>query len=78
MESLRQALIAIYVALAEAAGGDPVLRKANAAIKAALAAGAIDDPCARRLLRSVSYDAEDDFAADPVREFIAFAEQIAA
>jgi hypothetical protein len=48
MESFRQALGAIYIALAEAAGGDDVLHKANGILTDAVDAGAIDDRTARR------------------------------
>jgi hypothetical protein len=44
MEGLRQALCMIYVALAEAAGGDAVLRQANEIIRDGLEDGVIDDP----------------------------------
>lgn len=47
MESFRQALGAIYVALAEASGGDDVLDRANSILTNAVNTGAIDDPYAR-------------------------------
>ena len=46
MESFRQALSTIYFALAEAAGGDDVLRYANTIIEDAVNAGAVNDPYA--------------------------------
>lgn len=51
MEGFRQALGAIYVALADAAGGDDALRRANSVIVDALDHGAIRDPDARSVLR---------------------------
>jgi hypothetical protein len=53
MESFRQALGAIYVALAEAAGGDTVLHNANALLTDAVNTGAIDDPYARAAIMSL-------------------------
>jgi hypothetical protein len=44
MEGLRQALCMIYVALAEAAGGDTTLHRANRIIRDGLEDGVIDDP----------------------------------
>lgn len=45
-ESFRQALGAVYFALAEAAGGEDVLDRASDILTDAVASGAIDDPCA--------------------------------
>jgi hypothetical protein len=53
MESVRQMLGAIYVALAEAAGGDEVLRDANKILSDAVDAGAIDDLYARDAIRAL-------------------------
>jgi hypothetical protein len=47
MESFRQALGAVYFALAEAAGGDEVLDRANGVLTDAVSSGAIEDPYAR-------------------------------
>ena len=60
MESFRQALGAIYVALADAAGGDNVLRNANIILTDAVDAGAVDDPYARTMLRCLVRDTSDD------------------
>jgi hypothetical protein len=43
-ESFRQALGAVYFALAEAAGGDDVLDRASDILADAVTSGAIDDP----------------------------------
>jgi hypothetical protein len=53
MESFRQALGAVYVALAEAAGGDNVLQKANEILTDAVDTGAVDDPYARRAIKAL-------------------------
>jgi hypothetical protein len=52
MESFRQALGAVYVALATAAGDD-VLAEANTYLTDAVNAGAIDDPYARSVIESL-------------------------
>jgi hypothetical protein len=44
MESFRQALSAIYYALAKAAGGDEALHHANQILTDAVNTGAVDDP----------------------------------
>jgi hypothetical protein len=49
VESVRQMLSAMYVALTEAAGGD-VLRDANPILKDAIDCGAVDDIYARSAL----------------------------
>jgi len=59
MESFRQALGAIYVALADAAGGDDVLRNANIILTDAVDAGAVDDPYARTMLKWLVRDTTD-------------------
>ena len=59
MESFRQALGAIYVALADAAGGDDVLRNANTILTDAVDAGAVDDPYARTMLKWLVRDTTD-------------------
>jgi hypothetical protein len=53
MESFRQCLGAIYVALADAAGGEQVLREANRILTDALNTGAIDDPYARSVIHAL-------------------------
>ena len=53
MESFRQALGAIYIALAEAAGGDEVLDRANDILTDAVNTGAIDDPYARSTITAL-------------------------
>jgi hypothetical protein len=53
MESFRQALGAIYVALADAASGEQVLQDANSILTAAVDTGTVDDPCARAALRAL-------------------------
>ncbi len=53
MESFRQTLGAIYVALAEAAGGDEVLDRANQILTDAVDSGAIDDPYARSAISAL-------------------------
>jgi hypothetical protein len=52
-ESFRQALSAIYFALAEASGGDAVLRHANSILQDAVCEGAVRDPYARHALMSL-------------------------
>jgi hypothetical protein len=58
MESFRQALGAVYVALAEAAGGDTVLHNANVILTDAVNTGAIDDPYAREAIMSLVRSSE--------------------
>jgi hypothetical protein len=58
MESFRQALGAVYVALADAAGGDDVLRNANVVLTDAVNAGAVDDPYARTMLKWLVRDTD--------------------
>jgi len=53
MEGLRQALCMVYVALAEAAGGDRMLRQANAVIRDGLEDGVITDPVGAWILESL-------------------------
>ena len=53
MESYRQALGAVYVAVCEAAGGDDVRRRANALLTDAVDSGAIVDREARVAIRSL-------------------------
>jgi hypothetical protein len=52
MESFRQALGAVYVALATAAGDD-VLAEANIYLQDSLNAGGIDDPYARSVIEQL-------------------------
>jgi hypothetical protein len=53
MESYRQALGAVYVAVCEAAGGDDVRRRANHILADAVNSGAIEDKEARVAIRSL-------------------------
>jgi hypothetical protein len=53
MESVRQMLSTIYLALAEAAGGGEVLREANQIITDAVDTGAVDDIYARSALTAL-------------------------
>jgi hypothetical protein len=53
MESYRQALGAVFVAVCEAAGGDDVRRRANAILADAVESGAINDRSARVAIRSL-------------------------
>ena len=53
MESYRQFLGAVYVAVCEAAGGDDVRRRANRILTDAVNSGAVDDPNARMAIRSL-------------------------
>jgi hypothetical protein len=53
MESYRQALGAVYVAVCEAAGGDHVRRRANVILTDALNSGAVEDGAARIAIRSL-------------------------
>jgi hypothetical protein len=52
-ESFRQALTAVYYALAEAAGGDDVLHHANSILQDAVCEGAVNDRYARHALMSL-------------------------
>ena len=52
MESFRQALSAVYVALAQAAGDD-VLAQANIYLTDAVDSGAINDPYARSVIETL-------------------------
>ena len=53
MESYRQALGAVYVAVCEAAGGNEIRRRANAILADAVDSGAIEDKGARVAIRSL-------------------------
>jgi hypothetical protein len=53
MESFRQALGAVYFALAEAAGGDYVFDRASDILTDAVISGAIDDPYARAAVMAI-------------------------
>ena len=59
MNSFRQVMAAIYVALAEAAGGPSALRRANQVLRDAIADSAVDDPTAIMLLESLAHDEDD-------------------
>jgi hypothetical protein len=56
MNTFQQVISAIYVALAEAAGGPGALRKANQVLRDAIADGAVDGPAAVGVLKSLSHD----------------------
>ena len=60
MNAFQQVISAIYVALAEAAGGSQALRVANQVLRDAVADGAVDDPTAVSVLKSLSQDEDDD------------------
>ncbi len=53
MESFRQALGAVYFALAEASGGDEVLEHASDILNNAIGAGVVTDPYAVAALKSL-------------------------
>lgn len=53
MEGLRQAAVMMYLAIAEAAGGDDILRRANGVIRGALDDGVIDDPIGQWILTAL-------------------------
>ena len=61
MESYRQALGAVYVAVCEAAGGDDVRRRANALLTDAIESGAIEDSDARVAIRSLVHGSSLEF-----------------
>jgi hypothetical protein len=63
MNSFRQVIAALYVALADAAGGPAALRRANYVLRDAIADGAVDDPVAIAILETLAHD-EDDALAD--------------
>jgi len=67
MESYRQALGAVYVAVCEAAGGDDVRRRANVILADAIDSGAIQDGLARVAIRSLVHgnSLEFDGRAEP-------------
>jgi hypothetical protein len=58
VESFRQALGAVYIALAEAAGGNAVLHDANVILTDAVNTGAIDDPYAREVIMALVRSSE--------------------
>lgn len=53
MDSFREVLGCVYVALAEAAGGDDVLRDANTILTDAVNAGLIVDPVTRSTIMAL-------------------------
>ena len=61
MESYRQALGAVYVAVCEAAGGDDVRRRANAILADAVSSGAIEDGDARVAICSLVHGSSLEF-----------------
>jgi hypothetical protein len=66
MNSFRQVIADIYVALAEAAGGPAALRRANQVLRDAIKDGAVDDPTAIMLLESLAHDEDDEGASEIV------------
>jgi hypothetical protein len=58
MESMRQMIGAVYLAVT-AAGGEKALRSANRVLTLALEAGAVSDPYARSALRTLVNSAEE-------------------
>jgi hypothetical protein len=59
METIKQVMAALYVALGEAAGGPQAMRVANRVLRDAIADRAVDDPVAIELLESISHDEDD-------------------
>ena len=51
METIKQVMAALYVALGEAAGGPAAMRTANRVLRDAIEDRAIDDPLAIEILR---------------------------
>jgi hypothetical protein len=68
MESFRQALGAIYFALAEAAGGDEVLDRASDILTDAVISGAIDDPYARAAVMALVRSSTPDITTIDIKE----------
>jgi hypothetical protein len=65
METIKQVIAALYVALGEAAGGPKAMCIANRALRDAIADGVIDDPLAIEILECLSHD-EDDAVLEAV------------
>lgn len=61
MESYRQALGAVYVAICEAAGGDDVRRRANHILTDAVNSGIIEDRDACIAIRSLVHGSSLEF-----------------
>jgi len=59
METIRQVLAALYVALGEAAGGPGAMCIANKVLRDAIADRAVDDPIAIMLLESLAHDEDE-------------------
>jgi hypothetical protein len=59
METIRQVMSALYVALGEAAGGPAAMRVANRVLRDAIEDRAIDDPLAIEILASLAHDEDD-------------------
>jgi hypothetical protein len=68
MESFRQALGAVYFALAEAAGGDDVLNRARDILADAVISGAIDDPYARSAVMGLVRSSSPDIITMDIQE----------
>jgi hypothetical protein len=60
METIKQVMAALYVALGEAAGGPEAMRVANRVLRDAIEDRAIDDPAAVMILESLAHDEDDD------------------
>lgn len=70
MNAFQQIISALYVALAEAAGGPTALRVANQVLRDAIADGAVDDPTAVGVLKSLSHDEDNEQQAiEPLSTF---------
>ena len=67
METIRQVMSALYVALGEAAGGPAAMRVANRVLRDAIADCAIDDPLAIEILESLSHDEDGTPAIELAR-----------
>jgi hypothetical protein len=60
METIKQVMAALYVALGEAAGGPGAMRVANRVLRDAIEDRAIDDPAAVMILESLAHDEDDE------------------
>jgi hypothetical protein len=59
VETIKQVMAALYVALGEAAGGPKAMRVANRVLRDAIADCAVDDPVAIEILASLAHDEDD-------------------
>ena len=67
METIKQVMAALYVALGEAAGGPAAMRTANRVLRDAIEDRAIDDPLAIEILELLSHDEDDAPETQPER-----------